>query len=306
MKLYAAPLQGFTEAPWRNAHDEVFGGIDAYYTPFVRIEHETFRAKDLRDIAPDCNTVPHLVPQLLASKPDEMSRIVELFLSNGYMETDINIGCPFPPITNKHKGSGILPYPDELRTLLKNVNRYPEMMFSVKMRLGLESADEYKELLPLLNETPLERITIHPRIGRQQYRGDVNLDEFSEFYRACTHKIVYNGDVQTIDDIHRIESAYPELDGIMIGRGLLSRPSLAMEYCADCTLGEVKLNEKVMTLHDKLFEHYSRTLHGESQLLAKLKPYWEYMLPSLDKKIRKAIKKSTTLAKYQSAIALIR
>lgn len=38
MKLYASPLQGFTEAPWRNIHHELFGGIDAYYTPFVRVE----------------------------------------------------------------------------------------------------------------------------------------------------------------------------------------------------------------------------------------------------------------------------
>lgn len=37
MKIYAAPLQGYTEMAWRNAHDEVFGGIDAYYTPFVRM-----------------------------------------------------------------------------------------------------------------------------------------------------------------------------------------------------------------------------------------------------------------------------
>ena len=29
MKLYAAPLQGFTEAPWRNFREEVFDGIDA-------------------------------------------------------------------------------------------------------------------------------------------------------------------------------------------------------------------------------------------------------------------------------------
>ena len=43
MKLYAAPLQGFTEAPWRNLHQEVFGGIDAYYTPFVRMEKGEFR-----------------------------------------------------------------------------------------------------------------------------------------------------------------------------------------------------------------------------------------------------------------------
>ena len=48
MKLYAAPLQGFTEAPWRNLHQEVFGGIDAYYTPFVRMEKGEFRNKDVR------------------------------------------------------------------------------------------------------------------------------------------------------------------------------------------------------------------------------------------------------------------
>ena len=48
MKLYAAPLQGFTEAPWRNFHEEVFGGIDAYYTPFVRIERGGFRNRDVR------------------------------------------------------------------------------------------------------------------------------------------------------------------------------------------------------------------------------------------------------------------
>ena len=48
MKLYASPLQGFTEAPWRNIHHELFGGIDAYYTPFVRVEKGEFRNKDIR------------------------------------------------------------------------------------------------------------------------------------------------------------------------------------------------------------------------------------------------------------------
>lgn len=51
MKLYASPLQGFTEAPWRNIHHELFGGIDAYYTPFVRVEKgvsETLKRKTTR------------------------------------------------------------------------------------------------------------------------------------------------------------------------------------------------------------------------------------------------------------------
>lgn len=55
MKLYASPLQGFTEAPWRNIHHELFGGIDAYYTPFVRVEKGEFRNKDIRDIEKENN-----------------------------------------------------------------------------------------------------------------------------------------------------------------------------------------------------------------------------------------------------------
>jgi tRNA-dihydrouridine synthase len=72
MKLYAAPLQGFTEAPWRNLHQEVFGGIDAYYTPFVRMEKGEFRNKDVREIASENNTVSRLIPQLIASTPAEL------------------------------------------------------------------------------------------------------------------------------------------------------------------------------------------------------------------------------------------
>ena len=43
MKIYSAPLQGFTEAVWRNIHSEIFGGIDGYYTPFLRYEHGEIR-----------------------------------------------------------------------------------------------------------------------------------------------------------------------------------------------------------------------------------------------------------------------
>lgn len=154
MKLYAAPLQGFTEAPWRNLHQEVFGGIDAYYTPFVRMEKGEFRNKDVREIASENNTVSRLIPQLIASTPAELERLAGLFIEKGYKEADINMGCPFPLMTGKHKGSGILPYPAEVEALLKELVHYPELGFSVKMRLGWECADEWRPLLPLLNAAP--------------------------------------------------------------------------------------------------------------------------------------------------------
>ena len=208
MKLYAAPLQGFTEAPWRNLHQEVFGGIDAYYTPFVRMEKGEFRNKDVREIASENNTVSRLIPQLIASTPAELERLAGLFIEKGYKEADINMGCPFPLMTGKHKGSGILPYPAEVEALLKELVHYPELGFSVKMRLGWECADEWRPLLPLLNAAPLRRIVLHPRIGKQQYKGEVDLAAFTAFYEECAHPLVYNGDLLTVEDIREIEQAF--------------------------------------------------------------------------------------------------
>ncbi|MEG2332015.1 MAG: tRNA-dihydrouridine synthase, partial [Bacteroides sp.] len=115
--LHFAPLQGYTEAPYRDAHATVFGGIDTYYTPFVRIERGEFRRKDTRDIEPENNHVAHLVPQLIASDVEKAKTILALFIEKGYREVSINLGCPFPILAKRHNGSGMLPYPEEVKAL---------------------------------------------------------------------------------------------------------------------------------------------------------------------------------------------
>lgn len=305
IKLYAAPLQGFTEAPWRNVHQEIFGGIDAYYTPFVRIERGEFRNKDLRDIAPENNSVSHLVPQLIASTPAELERLAALFIEKGYKEADLNMGCPFPLIAGKHKGSGILPYPQEVKALLDELVHYSELKFSVKMRLGWESGDEWRLLLPLLNDAPLRRIVLHPRIGKQQYKGEVDGTAFAAFYEECTHPLVYNGDLLTVEDIRRTAETFPRLEGIMLGRGLLANPALAWEYGNGRVLPPKELHDKVRSFHARLFQYYESRLQGEAQLLSKMKPYWEYLLPDADRKLKKVIKKATNIDKYLTAVSQI-
>lgn len=305
IKLYAAPLQGFTEAPWRNAHHDIFGGIDAYYTPFVRIERGEFRNKELREIEPTENTVPRLIPQLIASRPAELEALVGLFMEKGYREANINMGCPFPLVTGQRKGAGILPYPSEVETLVQELAHYPEMKFSVKMRLGSSYEDEWKAVLPLLNKVNLQRIILHPRTGKQQYKGEVNRQQFAAFYEACTHPLVYNGDLMTVDDIHSLECDYPYLEGVMLGRGLLGRPSLATEYREGVTLSEEDLLVKVRELHGRLYRHYEGYLQGEAQLLNKMKTCWEYLLPDMEKKLRKSILKSTRIDKYLAAVSQV-
>ena len=303
MKIYSAPLQGFTEAVWRNTHQNVFGGIDGYYTPFLRYEHGEIRNKDIRDVERKNNTVDNLVPQIIAATPDEMRPLLELIKNEGYTRVDINMGCSFPLQVRKRHGAGLLPHPQLVDSLMKELAQYPGISFSVKMRLGWESKNEWRELMPLLNDAPLRHITMHPRLGIEQYKQPVDIDAFSEFYAACKHPVIYNGDLSTLDDMTRIEQQFPGLKGVMLGRGLLADPALGWEYKEGRVLERQELCALVQQMHAAMSHELSPRLQGNTQFLGKLKPYWEYLLPELPKRLRKPIIKATTIEKYQSAVA---
>ncbi len=298
MKIYSAPLQGYTEAVWRNLHSSVFGGVDTYYTPFLRYERNEIRSKDIRDVERKNNSVSSLVPQIIASSPEEMQPLLQLIRAEGYDRVDINMGCSFILQAKRKRGAGILPYPDMVSALMQEVKKCSDIKFSVKMRLGWESKDEWRELMPILNDAPLCSVTMHPRLGVEQYKKPVDVDTFALFYEECKHPIIYNGDILTLSDIKKIEERFPKLEGIMLGRGLLANPALAVEYKESREFANKEKATLIRIMHDKMYEELSPRLLGNTQFLSKMKPYWEYILPDMIKKEKKAILKSSTIEKY--------
>ena len=161
-------------------------------------------------------------------------------------------------------------------------------------------------MAPLLNALPLEHVALHARLGKQPYKGEVDLDAFAAFAEVCQKPLIYNGDLLTVEDIQRIEKRFPQLAGIMIGRGLLANPALAMEYKTGVSLSPEQLREKLRTLHATVYARYEGQLQGgDEQMLHKIKPFWDYLEPALDRKVWKAIHKSGSLNKYQAAVRLV-
>lgn len=301
LPLYFAPLQGYTDAVYRCAHASLFGGVTAYYTPFVRIEKGDFRRKDLRDIEPTHNAGVPTVPQVIASQPDELCRLVDKVAEYGYRRIDINLGCPFPILVRRHKGSGLLPYPDEVERLLRALEGYDGFTFSVKMRLGWESPDESLRLLPLLESAPVRQITLHARLGKQQYKGEPDREAFARFYEVCHLPLVYNGDLTTVADMAAMEQRFPRLSGLMLGRGLLATPWLAEAYANDGALPPDRY-ERVARLHEQVWNHYAEVSQGAHQLLARMASFWEYLLPDVDKRLRKRVLKAHSVEAYTEAV----
>ena len=302
MKIFAAPLQGFTEATWRNVHNETYGGIDTYITPFIRIEKSEIRNKDIRDTEKKNNSVPNLIPQIIAATPDELLPIAEFIAKEGYCEADINMGCSFALQVRKQHGAGLLPHPEAVAALMKATGEMPEIKFSVKMRLGWDNKEEWRNILPILNDTPLTRITLHPRLGREQYKQPADREEFARFYEECRHPLVYNGDLTTLEEMNRTAEEFPRLEGLMIGRGLLGNPALGKEYKEQRNLSHGEKASLLAAFHDKFYQAITPRLQGNTQILSKLKPYWEYLLPDMEKRDRKAIIKASTAEKYLAAV----
>ena len=327
MQVLFAPLQGYTTGIYRKAHAEIFGGVDAYYAPFLRMENGRPREKDLRDIGDDHDLIAGVkstgamvngakrtgaktIPQIIANSVNEFKTLADAIMQKGFTEIDFNMGCPFPMQVSRHRGAGLLSDTQTVKSIMDEIAQLTvknSIKFSVKMRLGQNSPDEAFALLPTLNDAPLAHITLHPRLGKQQYKGAIDFTSFVRFYEECRHPLVYNGDITSVSQMRKMESGYPKLAGIMIGRGMLARPSLAAEYKAAsdtsaASISERDLLNKILEMHGKLYEHARSTYQGDNQILSHIKSFWEYLEPSIPKKAFKKIKKAGNQSEYDAAV----
>lgn len=291
-----APLQGYTDCVYRKAHYEHAGGIDEYYTPFVRIESSAPRKKELKDVDPEANHGVPTVPQIIAGNRDEFAILCDALQQQGWNRIDFNMGCPFPMQVKAGRGSGLLPRPEAFKAIAEEMALRKEVTFSVKMRLGQESKEEYVPLLPTLNSIPLAHITMHPRTGREQYKSKPDLASFELFCQRTAHPVVYNGDITDTATIARLQTALPTVKGLMIGRGLLSQPWM---------LSNRQPLEVILAMHTSIYAHAVEHLCGDSQILTKMHSFWEYLEPCLERKTYKAIMKSGSLRNYNIAIGQV-
>lgn len=235
--LILAPMQGLTELLFRKAFHRCYpGAFDYAVSPFLSITHGNLREASVKveDVLPELNvnSMP-VVPQLLGHETEGFVELSNRLNELGYSEVNWNMGCPMRRVAAKHRGSGILPYPNEVRSILDSVVPRIKPALSVKIRLGYLSPDEIDAIIPILNDYPLASVTIHPRTGKQMYSGQVNIRKFAEVLPIIKHRVIYNGDICTAYDYCQIRNLFPTVKDVMIGRGALYNPLLPLQI-RDC------------------------------------------------------------------------
>lgn len=302
MKYYFAPMEGITNYIYRNSHHCLYKGIDQYYMPFIAPHHHHhLKTRETSDIYPAHNQDINVVPQILSNNADDVIYTLKQLNELGYKEVNINLGCPSPTVTKKHKGSAMLDDLDNLDDYLKAIFQAQlPIKISIKTRIGYQDTSCLEALIKLYNKYPIDKLIVHPRTGIQMYKGTVDLAAFEAFYQHSTIPLVYNGDLKCIADIKSIEEHYPQLEGIMVGRGLIARPYLIDEYVT----GNQETLEHFKKFHDQLESGLIETLKHEKDILFKLKELWAHMYVMFNdsKKPLKHIRKAQNLEDYHKAL----
>ena len=308
IKIYQAPLQGFTDFDFRKALAESFGGIDKYFIPYLSYgKGREIKKSQLREVFPENNGSLPCVPQVLFSDQAELFDLVSVLIDYGYKEINLNLGCPYPMATNRGRGAAWLEKPEALNEILQQLyaKGFPAK-FSVKMRAGMTNDRDFKSVLEVLNQFSLEEVIFHPRTASQMYEGKANPELFAEAISQVKHPLVYNGDIFSVANLQELKKLLPEQNSWMVGRGLLTNPALAAQLKGD-VFEPKALRIKMREFHDQLLEAYSARLQGDGHIVMKMSQFWTYFSESFENphKAMKLVKKSSSLLKYNAAVTEI-
>jgi tRNA-dihydrouridine synthase B len=295
MMIYLAPIQGITDRIYRNLFPLYFKGVDIAIAPFISsVKKMKPENNILREFYPDINTGIPTIPQIMSSNPDDFTKLANALYDIGCGTVNWNLGCPFRMVVKKGRGSGMLCYPDRIESFLEKTMPALKPKLSIKLRIGLTYPDEVLELIPIFNRFELEEMIIHPRTGEQMYAGLVDLDMFEQCLGLSKHRVVYNGDIDSVEKLEMLAKRFGSVERWVIGRGLIGNPFLAEKIKFNT---EKPYDERIKIMrafHDNLFAEYSKILSGPAHITNKMKEIWTYFGSFLEnvEKIRKKINKT--------------
>lgn len=275
--IILAPLHGYTEVAFRNALAACFDGYDEAIAPFISLSPaDKINPSRLHDVIPVNNVRLPVTPQILGNDPQLFIAMANAMADMGYNRINWNMGCPKKAIAAKKRGSGLLPHPEMIDNILSIVVPNIPQRLSVKLRLGRYHPDEIFPVIEVLNQYPLEAVTIHPRIGIQQYEERADVDRFESAMHLINFPVIYNGDIFSLSDFLRISKRFPSVTSFMIGRGVFANPFLAEQMKGLPLASAEEQRNRFIHFVSVLMSELKNESRSPHFLFCRLKDYWGF------------------------------
>ena len=217
-----APMQDVTDLAFMQMLSD-YGCPDYYVTEYFRVyANSNIDKKILRSITLNTTGRP-VFAQLIGESIPDMLRIAHQLTKYPIAGIDLNLGCPAPRVYRKNVGGGLLREPETIERIFDALRSQISGLFTVKMRVGFESTDNFEKLLNLINQYQIDLLSLHGRTVKELYRGEVHYDLIRQAVQTVNCPVLANGNITSY---LKAEQVLQETGaaGVMIGRSAIRNP----------------------------------------------------------------------------------
>ena len=275
-------MQDVTDLPFMRvmAH---YGAPDYFFTEFFRVHSQSRPEKHILRSLTENRTGRPVFAQLIGEHVPDMVRTVKELLKYPIAGIDLNLGCPAPKIYKKNVGGGLLRDPAKVDELLGALRGAVPGLFTVKMRLGFDSTDNFERFLSLMNKHSIDLLSVHGRTVKEGYRSDVHYDFIATAARSVRCPVLANGNITSADRAAAV-LATSGAAGVMIGRHAIRNPWI-FRQCRERLAGQAVTPITLADVREYVTRLYRETQAPgvpESALVAKMKKYLNFVGQSVD------------------------
>ncbi len=239
MAILLAPMEGLLDFALRDVLTRV-GGIDRCVSEFIRVTDTLLPARAFMRVVPELrhgSRTPAGVPvraQLLGSDPVCLAENAASLAELGPAGIDLNFGCPAKVVNRHGGGAALLQEPELVHRIVQAVRRAvpASMPVSAKMRLGFNDDTQAEDCARAIADAGADELVVHARTKAHGYRPPAYWDRIADVRAAVSIPIVANGEIWSVEDARRCREA-SGCDDLMLGRGIVADPGLALAILAD-------------------------------------------------------------------------
>ncbi len=279
--LVLAPIAGHTDSLFRQVIKGL-GGCGLVISELVSTEGMTRHQVGTEHLTRFSESERPISIQIFGSDIVRMAESAAMVEAMGADIVDINVGCPVKKVVRQGGGSNLLRDLPLLGKIFKAVRKAIKIPLSVKIRSGWDSRSiNAVEVLKLAEDCGIEALAIHGRTRCDLFSGKSDWKVIAQVKERARIPVIGNGDVSTPPDAERMFRE-TGVDGVMIGRGVLSNPWL-IRQCWDYLSGR-EVIEETLTGKGKFITEFLRRISLEAPpaiALGRLKKIGGYLSKGL-------------------------
>jgi tRNA-dihydrouridine synthase B len=217
-----APMQDVTDLAFMRviAH---YGAPDYFFTEFFRVHAQSQPERHILRSIDENDTGRPVFAQVIGEDLGHLARTAAALLRHNVAGIDLNLGCPAPKVYKKNVGGGLLRDPARVGEILATLRAAVPGRFTVKMRIGFDSAEHFDRILDLVNAHRVDLLTVHGRTVKEMYRSEVHYDLIARAVARARCPVLANGNVLSAPRAAAV-LASTRAAGVMIGRHAIRNP----------------------------------------------------------------------------------